>query len=206
LYLYSDTSTTEIYSLSLHDALPICCLHAGPPPAGRAAAGVPTRRCEVLGCVGALRALRAPTGVRTARYRCPPGPDVCSLAGHSPCGDEGGGECAAQDVCRGEEAVVSRGGLESPRIEGEVAGVRGGARERVVRSRRRPCRRRRSSRCASPCCTHLPGKSRIRVRHRSLPARAPPSSTGTAISTRTFSRRPTGCSRWRRRRSARGTR
>src|SRR6266550_6096558 len=32
LFFFNDTATTEIYTLSLHDALPICAC-AGPPPA-----------------------------------------------------------------------------------------------------------------------------------------------------------------------------
>src|SRR5215211_8200325 len=37
LFFFNDTATTEIYTLSLHDALPICC-------ARRAAAGSAPRR------------------------------------------------------------------------------------------------------------------------------------------------------------------
>src|SRR2546430_3520418 len=31
-FFFNDTATTEIYTLSLHDALPICRCRAGPPP------------------------------------------------------------------------------------------------------------------------------------------------------------------------------
>src|SRR5689334_25219359 len=46
-FFFNDTATTEIYTLSLHDALPIC--HR------RAAAAVPprARACELRGLVGA---------------------------------------------------------------------------------------------------------------------------------------------------------
>src|SRR2546430_5685098 len=33
LFFFNDTATTEIYTLSLHDALPICRLYAGAPNA-----------------------------------------------------------------------------------------------------------------------------------------------------------------------------
>src|SRR6266853_2767637 len=31
-FFFNDTATTEIYTLSLHDALPICCAPPPPPP------------------------------------------------------------------------------------------------------------------------------------------------------------------------------
>src|SRR2546422_5399476 len=45
-FFFNDTATTEIYTLSLHDALPICVVHAqafGRRPRGAAR---PERRCE----------------------------------------------------------------------------------------------------------------------------------------------------------------
>src|SRR5258708_30880522 len=49
-FFFNDTATTEIYTLSLHDALPICHRRDGPaagPPAGRApGAGGPARSEE----------------------------------------------------------------------------------------------------------------------------------------------------------------
>src|SRR5438445_8198308 len=42
LFFFNDTATTEIYTLSLHDALPISVL-SGPMPPGT---GRPTRRCR----------------------------------------------------------------------------------------------------------------------------------------------------------------
>src|SRR6266704_7185046 len=33
-FFFNDTATTEIYTLSLHDALPICCRRRCRPPAG----------------------------------------------------------------------------------------------------------------------------------------------------------------------------
>src|SRR2546430_12380581 len=36
LFFFNDTATTEIYTLSLHDALPICCYRRCPVPNERA--------------------------------------------------------------------------------------------------------------------------------------------------------------------------
>src|SRR3712207_6897617 len=52
-FFFNDTATTEIYTLSLHDALPICAGHPG--PVGRA---VPGQRRLLAG------ADRAPAGLR----------------------------------------------------------------------------------------------------------------------------------------------
>src|SRR3712207_8363453 len=38
-FFFNDTATTEIYTLSLHDALPISLCRAHPPPAERASSG-----------------------------------------------------------------------------------------------------------------------------------------------------------------------
>src|SRR5947199_2398773 len=38
LFFFNDTATTEIYTLSLHDALPICRRRAASPPSDRARA------------------------------------------------------------------------------------------------------------------------------------------------------------------------
>src|SRR5690348_18347782 len=35
LFFFNDTATTEIYTLSLHDALPICCCRASVAPSSR---------------------------------------------------------------------------------------------------------------------------------------------------------------------------
>src|SRR2546426_3773974 len=45
-FFFNDTATTEIYTLSLHDALPICVREPVPPRAGAAAhgGGHPDRR------------------------------------------------------------------------------------------------------------------------------------------------------------------
>src|SRR2546429_1198965 len=41
-FFFNDTATTEIYTLSLHDALPICCCRAPQPQlAGNAGTGTP---------------------------------------------------------------------------------------------------------------------------------------------------------------------
>src|SRR5207342_3966100 len=46
-FFFNDTATTEIYTLSLHDALPICTSSASPPrPAGRRGRGPPCRSEE----------------------------------------------------------------------------------------------------------------------------------------------------------------
>src|SRR3712207_8125992 len=43
-FFFNDTATTEIYTLSLHDALPISHRRARPPTVDRARAGAPERR------------------------------------------------------------------------------------------------------------------------------------------------------------------
>src|SRR5438874_13412343 len=42
VFFFTDTPTTEIYTLSLHDALPIC---DRPPPRGSSRASLPPRVC-----------------------------------------------------------------------------------------------------------------------------------------------------------------
>src|SRR2546429_3431370 len=42
-FFFNDTATTEIYTLSLHDALPISCCWAGTRPAACGGTGTPTR-------------------------------------------------------------------------------------------------------------------------------------------------------------------
>src|SRR3712207_6994864 len=44
----NETATTEIYTLSLHDALPICAREMGLGPVGEPPAGVPLARARVL--------------------------------------------------------------------------------------------------------------------------------------------------------------
>src|SRR2546428_8179941 len=57
-FFFNDTATTEIYTLSLHDALPICC--AGAP---RAVA------CKLGGCLcSEWRGASSPTGVRSEEH------------------------------------------------------------------------------------------------------------------------------------------
>src|ERR1017187_5252003 len=74
LFFFNDTATTEIYTLSLHDALPIYGLAQ---PGWSAFAAGRLRRCGVVaGCgrrgtrtPGAARPLGAWRGVRAAGYR-----------------------------------------------------------------------------------------------------------------------------------------
>src|SRR3989454_9545803 len=70
LFFFNDTATTEIYTLSLHDALPIY-------PGGRrrpaaAAARAPRRAAPVAGAAAPARRWRAPADRRAARQcaRC----------------------------------------------------------------------------------------------------------------------------------------
>src|SRR5947199_3698328 len=46
LFFFNDTPTTEIYTLSLHDALPICTITTS--STNRDRTGPPTRACVVL--------------------------------------------------------------------------------------------------------------------------------------------------------------
>src|SRR3712207_7588363 len=55
LFFFNDTATTEIYTLSLHDALPIC--RASPPSTEPSSAG------------GVSRCLRSPTTTRSRASR-----------------------------------------------------------------------------------------------------------------------------------------
>src|SRR2546429_5179609 len=48
-FFFNDTATTEIYTLSLHDALPICPLRQEPCAAGRVAAGAGRRTGHAAG-------------------------------------------------------------------------------------------------------------------------------------------------------------
>src|SRR3712207_8127673 len=73
VFFFNDTATTEIYTLSLHDALPIYAAggraprNRGRPPAPRRLGT--TRRCRGRGGRGLRRAGRQPHGVAPA----PPG-------------------------------------------------------------------------------------------------------------------------------------
>src|SRR3712207_7257958 len=61
-FFFNDTATTEIYTLSLHDALPICLHH--PPAAARDHLG--SGRLEVLHHDGQFRAAHAARAGRVA--------------------------------------------------------------------------------------------------------------------------------------------
>src|SRR3712207_7574421 len=56
-FFFNDTATTEIYTLSLHDALPISHPHAAAAPRARARARAPARsRAERAGALAARHA------------------------------------------------------------------------------------------------------------------------------------------------------
>src|SRR3712207_8702366 len=65
VFFFNDTATTEIYTLSLHDALPICCGAAGRGRRGRA--------CSCRSRILLPAPARLPAGARGPRRR-PPGP------------------------------------------------------------------------------------------------------------------------------------
>src|SRR2546427_5141516 len=48
-FFFNDTATTEIYTLSLHDALPICTGHRRPAPAGHGHGTRPDRQARRMG-------------------------------------------------------------------------------------------------------------------------------------------------------------
>src|SRR3712207_9447545 len=48
-FFFNDTATTEIYTLSLHDALPICGKRDGPRPGGPRGADGPTVAAQLGG-------------------------------------------------------------------------------------------------------------------------------------------------------------
>src|SRR2546427_12256410 len=86
-FFFNDTATTEIYTLSLHDALPISRPErrgrgpAPPPSWGRPLRAVPApaRAARPLGstpCRAHARAARA--GARTRRRGTPPAPSVAA--------------------------------------------------------------------------------------------------------------------------------
>src|SRR2546423_14997553 len=62
LFFFNDTATTEIYTLSLHDALPICS-----PQGGEGKRAHP--RCDCAGCDGDHPPSRGRRGRRDARKR-----------------------------------------------------------------------------------------------------------------------------------------
>src|SRR2546422_4686067 len=72
LFFFNDTATTEIYTLSLHDALPICAgVGTARPSATVQGAYAPSRgrRHVALGPVGSLRSLEAaPVGHRSEEH------------------------------------------------------------------------------------------------------------------------------------------
>src|SRR3712207_7868564 len=47
-FFFNDTATTEIYTLSLHDALPICRMRASSPNMMRAKCSSVPRRCAIV--------------------------------------------------------------------------------------------------------------------------------------------------------------
>src|SRR2546430_12027663 len=66
-FFFNDTATTEIYTLSLHDALPICCRPlAGTGTFGRTRRPLPARRANFLRR-SASRTPRRPRGLSRTR-------------------------------------------------------------------------------------------------------------------------------------------
>src|SRR3712207_6939112 len=94
LFFFNDTATTEIYPLSLHDALPISAAHAPPQPApGQQAAGVPA------GDAITARPAQAAEPAGAAR---PSSPDDASNHGRSERSEEHTSELQSRQylVCR----------------------------------------------------------------------------------------------------------
>src|SRR2546430_16372302 len=54
-FFFNDTATTEIYTLSLHDALPICIASSTPRPASRPATSAASRTSPTFHCSPASR-------------------------------------------------------------------------------------------------------------------------------------------------------
>src|SRR5260370_39479954 len=72
IFLYNDTANTEIYTLSLHDALPIFVEHSADRRPSRSTAGVfLPRRCGSGGSAASRPAHRVPSG-GGCRYRAAP--------------------------------------------------------------------------------------------------------------------------------------
>src|SRR2546427_8180306 len=65
LFFFNDTATTEIYTLSLHDALPISCSCA---PRIRRRPGPAGARWRCWGCLPSGSACRAPSGRRSEEH------------------------------------------------------------------------------------------------------------------------------------------
>src|SRR3989449_11028335 len=96
-FFFNDTATTEIYTLSLHDALPICPLRAAGPCAGRDRAAAGRRRLDASGDDRGgdqgLRARRGRSGARRPphRPRGEPGPGGAREDRHARRRGRGGG-------------------------------------------------------------------------------------------------------------------
>src|SRR3712207_7244957 len=75
MFFFNDTATTEIYTLSLHDALPICRRAAPCRPTGRRAAGgrpagpAAARHAGAGGGRGARRGVRARSEEHTSELQ-----------------------------------------------------------------------------------------------------------------------------------------
>src|SRR3712207_7324447 len=67
LFFFNDTATTEIYTLSLHDALPICTAHRGH-GAGGAGEGRPEQRPRLAEDARAAADRRGGTGERSEEH------------------------------------------------------------------------------------------------------------------------------------------
>src|SRR3712207_5863277 len=113
-FFFNDTATTEIYTLSLHDALPICGKRDGPRPGGQRGADGPTVAAQLGGrSRGApdVRLSGDPGAVR-AGHR--------GMAGHR----------AWRPAAGGGGFVVGRGPVLSGAVPARAAGPRLPARSR----------------------------------------------------------------------------
>src|ERR1041384_6863332 len=102
-FFFNDTATTEIYTLSLHDALPICLLN-----------GVPDDDRDLLGA-DETGAEDARPGAREAQHRALDPSFARAALEHRKLGEpfahvcRGGGRSAARGVCAGPDQRAAEG-------------------------------------------------------------------------------------------------
>src|SRR3712207_7606668 len=125
LFFFNDTATTEIYTLSLHDALPIYGMAVDQQAAAEFVAGLGDERGErrVVGLPKAADAvLRFPEGELAPVHRL-------ARRHHPGDGAEPGADARAGRVHPGRERLVEHARGEVPRLAGHVAEhARGGGR------------------------------------------------------------------------------